>query len=52
MDSKLIHRESEILLKLKTAVNPNLVKIYDVIPCPEKKELHLIMEKCCGGDLK
>jgi len=52
MDSKLIQRESEILKVLKDSNNPNLIKIYDVIPITEKKELHLMMEKCSGGDLK
>lgn len=52
MDSKLICRESEILLKLKNADNPNLVKVYNVYHNKEIKELQLVMEKCTGGDLK
>jgi len=52
MDDKLIIRESEILNKLKDVNNPNLVRIYDIIPINEKKELYIIMEKCLGGDLK
>ena len=52
MNDKLIKRESEILMKLKDVDNPNLVKVYDVIPDDEKKELYIIMEKVKGGDLK
>ena len=52
MDDKLINRESVILKKLKDVDNPNSVKVYDVIPDDEKKELYIIMEKVKGGDLK
>ena len=45
MNDKLIKRESEILMKLKDVDNPNLVKVYDVIPDDEKKELYIIMER-------
>ena len=39
-------------MKLKDVDNPNLVKVYDVIPDDEKKELYIIMEKVKGGDLR
>lgn len=52
MDNKLIIRESENLMMLRNVDNPNLVRMYGVIPVPDKKEVQIIMEKCNGGNLK
>lgn len=52
VDNSFISRESENLMILRNVNNPNLIKMYGVIPVPEKKQIHIIMEKCNQGNLR